>query len=453
MAGIFGLSINPKIYQTNFLEDLFWGTFYQQHLGEDYAGLATYHSGREEKIKIRTHRGLFRPTFSNDLVGLEGTDGIGYCGSDREPFFVDSRFGKFALCFSGNLINRFQLVEQFKNSGHTFERGDDVEIIAKLIGQGEGVIDGIKKMTEKIQGAYSLLLLTEEGIYAARCPSAQWPLVIGLKKGAVAVSSGSAGFGNLGFKLECDLKPGEIVLIKNSHYETKERMPAKIIHICSFLWVYTAFPNEIIEGIPASWVRKRLGASLARRDINQGFVPDLVIPVPDSGRLHAIGYHQEFCRQMNEGRIKRVPFYDEMLLKYPYAGRSFTPQTQKIRDQEAQIKILEASENYQGKRAVVCDDSIVRGTQTQTNLVPKLRATGIKELHFRISNPELCSHCPWGKTIKKGETLVSRLPAKEKRIKFLGIESLEYNTIEDLIQAIDLPKEYLCFDCSLVNVD
>ena len=449
MAGLFALSINPQIYRAKFLENLFWGTFYQQHLGEDYAGLSTCHPGREEKIKIRTHRGLFRPAFSKDLEGLEGTEGIGYCGVVREPFFVDSRIGKFSLCFSGNVINRPQLIEQFKDSGHTFERADDVETIAKLIGQGDNVIDGIKKMTQKIQGAYTLLILTEEGIYAVRSPNAHWPLVIGLKEGAVAVASGSAGFNNFGFKLDRDLKPGETIFLKDGCYETKEIMPAEKIQICSFLWVYIAFPNEIIEGVSVSLVRKRLGASLARRDIEKGFIPDIVIPVPDSGRFHAIGYHQEFCRQMNEGKIKRAPFYDETLFKYPYAGRSFTPQTQEARDQEAQIKLLEAGEDYRGKTAVVCDDSIVRGTQTQTNLVPKLREAGIKEIHFRISNPELRSHCPWGKTIKKGETLVSRMPLRKERIRFLSVETLEYNTIEDLVAAIGLPREQLCVDCSL----
>lgn len=449
MAGLFALSIDSKIYRDNFLEDLFWGTFYQQHLGEDYVGLSTYHSEREEKIKVRTHRGLVRPTFSQDLAGLEGSEGIGYCGAVREPFFVDSRIGKFSLCFSGNVINRPQLIEQFKNAGHTFERGDDVETIAKLIGQGEDMIDGIKKMAEKIKGAYSLLLLTEEGIYAARSPNAHWPLVIGKKEGAVTAASGSAGFNNFGFKLDRDLKPGEIIFLKDGRYETKEIIPIEKIQICSFLWVYTAFPNEIFQGIPVSWVRKRLGATLARQDIERGLIPDIVVPVPDSGRFHAIGYHQEFCRQMNEGKIKRVPFYDETLLKFPYAGRSFTPQTQEARDQEARIKLLEAGEDYRGKIVVVCDDSIVRGTQTQTNLVPKLRATGIKKIHFRISNPELRSHCPWGKTIKKGETLVSRMPSIKDRVRFLGIESLEYNTIEDLVVAIGLPKEQLCVDCSL----
>ena len=449
MAGLFALSISSKKYQGNFLEDLFWGTFYQQHAGEEYAGLSTYNPGRDE-IKIRTHRGLFRPTFSEDLSGLEGVEGIGYCGVAREPFFVDSRLGEMSACFSGNLINCSELLEQFKNFRHTFERGDDIEIITKLIAQGDSIVDGIKRANGGIKGAYSLLVLTSEGIYAVRCPSAHWPLVIGKKEGAVAVASEPGGFRNRGFKLIRSLEPGEIVLMKNGSLETKEKISGDKIQFCSFLWVYSAFPNAVFEEIPASAVRKRLGTNLARRDIKAGFIPDIVVPIPDSGRFHAIGYHQEFCQQVNEGEIKKIPVYDEALLKYPYAGRSFTPQTEEARELEANIKILESGENYyQDKEVVVCDDSLVRGVQTRANLVPKLRALGVKGIHFRISNPELRSHCPYGKTTKKGETLATQFPSNKDRLRVLGIESLEYNTIDGLVGAIGLPKEQLCVDCDL----
>lgn len=446
MAGLCALSIDTKSYEGNFLEDIFWGAFYQQHLGEEYAGLATYNQGQ---IRVRTHRGLFRPTFSEDLEGLEGTEGIGYCGSVREPYLADSRLGKLGLCFSGNVINQAELVERFKNFSHTFERGDDIEIIAKHIAQGNDVVEGIKKMDKEIEGAYSLLILTEEGIYAACCPTGYWPLLIGKKEGAVMIASESVGFRNLGFKLIRDLEPGEIILLKDGCWISKDKIPRKRIKICSFLWVYTAFPNVVFEGITASLVRKRLGARLAQRDIERGFIPDIVAPVPDSGRFHAIGYHQEFCRQMMEGKITKIPLYDEVLLKFPYAGRSYTPSTPEARNLEAQIKLVASGEDYQDKIVVVCDDSIVRGTQTQTNLVPKLRTSGIKEIHFRISNPELRSHCRWGKTTKKGETLAFRLPLIKDRIKFLGIKSLEYSTVDDLVGAIGLPPEKLCVDCDL----
>lgn len=446
MPGLFALSIDPDKYKSVFLDDLFLGTFYHQHLGEAYSGLSTWANGL---FHIRTHRGLFRATFSQDLEGLGGTEGIGCCGSVREPYFSDSRLGKLSACFSGNVINLNELVERFKNLGHIFTTGDDIEIITKLLGQGQDVADGIRKMGEEIEGAYSLLVLTGEGIYAARCPSGHWPLVIGTKEGAAAVASESGGFANLGFQRVRDLEPGEIVLLKNGQWESKGVTAAARVQACSFYWVYTGFPNNVFEGVPDSLVRKRLGAALARRDVERGFTPDVVIPVPDSGRFHAIGYHQEFCRQMMAGRVSRVPLYDELLMKYPYAGRSFIPQDQKQRDKEARIKLLASGEDCSGKVVAVCDDSIVRGTQARMDLVPKLRQAGVKEIHFRIANPELRSHCRWGKTTKKGEVLAGRIPLKQDRAKYLGVEGLDYNSIDDLAEAIGRPRETLCVDCAL----
>jgi amidophosphoribosyltransferase len=152
---------------------------------------------------------------------------------------------------------------------------------------------------------------------------------------------------------------------------------------------------------------------------------------------------------MMSGTVGRIPLYDELLLKYPYAGRSFIPRDQEQRNKEARIKLLASGEDCTGKTVVVCDDSIVRGTQAQTDLVPKLRRTGVKEIHLRISNPELRSHCKWGKTTRKGELLADRVPAVADRARYLGVEDLQYNTIQDLAAAIGRPVESLCVDCNL----
>ncbi|MFC2070345.1 hypothetical protein ACFLTB_04145 [Chloroflexota bacterium] len=448
MPGFVALSIDPDYYIGDYLNDLFWLTFYQQHLGESYAGLATYKNG--EKIKIRTHRGLFRPNFSEDMTGLEGTMGIGYCGDNREPILVDSRSGEFATCFSGNIINRNELVDSFKSDGHSFVwEGTDIEICTKLLSQGAGFIDGIKRMNDAIDGAYSLSILTHEGIYLVCDPSGRWPLIIGEKAGAVAATTDPIGFENWGFSYQRDVKPGEIILLKNGYAETKGKLPNDRSQICTFVWVYTNFPNSVFKNVPVSYVRKELGAILARRDIEQGFIPDIVAPVPDSGRFCAIGYHQEFCRQINEKKIDRIPVYDEVLIKYPYAGRSYPRSKQAERDLEAHIKQLGSGEKYSGKTVVICDDSVRRGTQIEKNLVPKLRTLDIKGLHFRISNPDSLSYCRWGKTIQKGELIATRIPSMEDRITFLGVESLEHTKVQDLADAIGLPIETLCVDCDL----
>jgi amidophosphoribosyltransferase len=446
MPGLFALSVNSQQYKSDFLEDLFIGTFYHQHLGEAYGGLSTFSDGQ---FRIRTHRGLFRATFGRDLEGLSGTEGIGYCGSVREPYFSESGLGRLSACHSGNVRNLAELMERFKDLGHVFTRGDDIEIVTKLIAQGSNLVDGIQKLDKELDGAFSLLILTEEGIYAVRCATGRWPLVIGEKQGAVVVASECGGFANLGFRRVRDLEPGEIVLLKNGGWETKGRISGGKVQVCSFYWVYTGFPTNVFEGVPDSLVRKRLGAALARRDIENGFIPDVVIPVPDSGRFHAIGYQQEFCRQMMAGKVRNVPVYDELLVKYPYAGRSFIPQDQKQRDREARVKLLASGEDCSGKVVAVCDDSIVRGTQAQTDLVPKLRQTGVREIHFRISNPELRSYCPWGKTTRKGELLADRVLAIADRVKYLGVDGLKYNTIQELSEAIGRPLESLCVDCAL----
>jgi len=235
MPGFFVLSVDPKNYGSDFLDDLFGQTFYQQHLGEDYAGLATY---KEGKINIRTHRGLLRPTFSNDMAGLEGTMGIGYCGDNREPILIDSKLGDFAACFSGNIINRNELVQGLKTSGHVFAWGGvDIEIITKLIAQGEGYIDGIQRMNNEVQGAYSVSILTPDGIYVVCDPSGRWPLVIGEKMGAVAATTDPCGFANGGFSYQRDVEPGEIVLLKDGYAETKGKIPSTKTQICTFVWV------------------------------------------------------------------------------------------------------------------------------------------------------------------------------------------------------------------------
>ncbi len=447
MPGFVALSIDPKKYQGSFLDDLFGLTFYQQHLGEDYAGFASYNGG---KINIRTHRGLIRATFSNDMTGLEGTMGVGYCGDNREPILVDSNLGNFVACFSGNIINRDELIDRFKTSGHSFAWGGaDIEIIAKLIAQGDGYVDGINRMNSAVQGAYSVSILTPEGIYIASDPSGRWPLVIGEKDGAVVATTDPCGFANWGFSYKQDLEPGEIVLLRDNYAETKGKLPSSKTQICTFVWVYTNFPNAIFKNVAVSAVRKKLGAALARRDIERGFIPDVVAPVPDSGRFCAIGYHQEFCRQVNEKKIDKIPVYDEVLIKYPYSGRSYTRSNQIRRDFEAHIKQMRSGESYQGKKLVVCDDSVRRGTQIERNLVPKLKALGISEIHFRISNPDSFSYCRWGKSVKKGELIAARIPSIKRRSKFLGIDSLEYTTVHELAEAVGLPLEMLCIDCDL----
>jgi len=207
MAGLFAMSVNPSYIDPNtFLHDLYWGTLYQQNLGEDHCGLGVCCGG---ELRHDTSEGWFEPNFKARMEYFAGTEGIGYCGVCQEPFYIDSKLGEMVLCFTGNIIDRGELVKLLKMSGHTFERGDDIEVIAKLIVQGESIAAGIRHMTKKIVGAYTLLVLTKEGIYASCSPNCHWPLVMGVKNGAVAVASESGGFDNLEFKVFEQVNPAK----------------------------------------------------------------------------------------------------------------------------------------------------------------------------------------------------------------------------------------------------
>jgi amidophosphoribosyltransferase len=385
--------------------------------------------------------------FGPEIDEFQGVDGIGYCGLNREPFVVATQAGKFALVFSGNIINREVLIERFRKEGHTFYREDNVEVLAKLIAQKNNIVTGLHHADTVIQGAFTALALTERGVFLVRSHEGQWPLVLGQKEGAIIVSSESNGFDNIGFKIFQNVGSGEIGFLSKGNYRPllypKEKKNSRI---CSFLWVYTGSPASVINGVPDDETRLKLGGFLAERDLVRGFVPEYVIPVPDSGRMHAIGYQQYFSRHKYD--VEWVPLYHGPLTKYPYAGRSFIPPTSKAREMEAKIKIIASrGDSLRGKIVVVCDDSIVRGVQIKANLIPKLKGLGVKEVHFRISNPPLLSYCPWGNTTQRGEVLAEQFPDIEERIKHLEVDSLEYNTIDDLVRAIGTPKEHLCMDC------
>jgi len=452
MPGLFGISVSIE-NKNKFSEDLFKGVFYQQHWNEDYSGLATI---KNSGFETETHPGLFRASFNKRMGSFNGTEGVGYCGPDKEPLEIDTRIGKICLCFSGNIRNSEQLKEMLKKKGVSFSnrRGhnSEIEIIANMIAQGKDIVDGIKKMGQKIEGTFTLLVLTTDKIFAARSSDAHWTLTIGQKKDETIIASSSAGFRNLGLNIIKDIEPGEIISIEKGSWKRVGLLPPGEVQICSFLGVYSDFPSGTFQGIPISLIRKKLGAILAQQDIEEGFIPDIVAPVPNSGRYYALGYQQEFCRQMNSGKIKKTPFYDEILIKWPYAGRSFTSENQTKREKETDLKMLTSVEDYSGKIIALIDDSIVRGTTMRTNLIPKLRDMEISEIHLRIGNPPILSYCRWGKTTKEEkECFAIQAPSNEEKIKLLKVEGIRYNSIEALVNTIGISKNQLCRDCCLIS--
>jgi amidophosphoribosyltransferase len=427
MCGIFAVSSKENI-----LNDLYIGTFYLQHRGQQYAGLST--NNGDDMIKIRTHRGMVRETFAQDLIGLEGTLGIGHTAlKDRQPIKLDSKMGEFTIAFEGNIINAKELTTELKKQGHSFYSHSDIEIIAKLIAQGEDFVDGITKMAEKIRGAYALVLLAKGRIYAARDQHGFRPMVIGRRDGAVAVSSESCSFINMGFNIERDVKPGEIIEINDSQYTTKKIIESDLIQYCTFEWVYTANAASIIDGVAVDIARKNLGGCLAKRF---PVAVDVVGAVPNSGIGHAIGYAQE----------SKIPF-DNVFLKYDYASRSYTQPTQEERDREAKIKLIPVPAKIQGRKVVICDDSIVRGTQMKNDLVVKLRKNGVKEIHARIACPPLKAPCMYGVATRSKSELVAHEKTVEELKEYMGLDGLGFNTLEDLETSIGKPLNQLCLSC------
>lgn len=485
MSGILGLShiSGAKNNNENFIHDLFWGTFYLQHLAQGYGGLATLNA--DGKILVRTHRGLFRPSFQNDLSDFMGPLGLGcVTGDTREPYLIcHSSFPEFAIGFSGNLINGQEILTKIVKRGHSFERTDDVAIISRLItisgyrsdlSADDNFLNALTFVAQKIRGSFAVIILTKEKIYAVRGPDGHKQLVVGKKPGASMVSSESSSFYNQGFSFLKELEAGEVVALENGEIKTIGFIRPKIKDFngrlkieksygqpCIFDAIYYGNPPSLIFKMTNVEFRRRTGAALAVKDIARGIIPDIVMPVPDSGRFHALGYYQECARQFVAGQINKLPIYHELLVKYSFSGRSFTPVKKTDRDQEAGKKIIPAVEinpEVLAKRAklsvAIVDDSLVRGTQMRNNLVPKVRELGFKEIHARFAYPKIFTPCVWGKSTKDHaelaafDALTGRLRTDEEIAKIIGVDSCNFNLPEDLARAAEIPLDQFCYDCA-----
>jgi amidophosphoribosyltransferase len=327
-----------------------------------------------------------------------------------------------------------------------------------MIIRGKNIVDGIEQMFSKISGSCSLLLLNNEGIYAARDRFGYFPLILGQKDGSIAVTTETAAFHNMDFKITKYLQPGEIVLLNESGIQVKQK-GNKTNQTCSFLWIYTGFPASSYEEINTEIVRENSGKLLARND---NIKADLVAGIPDSGTAHAIGY------AMGSG----IP-YRRVLIKYtPGYGRSYTPPSQEIRDLVAKMKLIPVPEIIRGQRVVICDDSIVRGTQLKNFTIKKLKDCQVKEIHLRIACPPLMFPCKFnfstrsidelaarkairqieGKDIEDVSGYIDENSSKHKKMvdwicKDLGATTLKYQALDDMVSAIGLTREKLCVYC------
>jgi len=459
MSGIFGV-----VSKGNCAETLLYSTDYHSHLGTEYGGLAVL--GEDFTRQIHSiSQSQFKSKFYDDLARMKGNKGIGVISAfEEQPIYLTSRFGPFCIVTNGIIENAEELASELLKKGISFsevtKRGmNPTELVAKLINQGSDLIDGIEKMFDVIEGSCSLLLLNRAGIYAARDRFGYTPLITGRRDDAWSVTSETCAFRNNDFEIAKELEPGEIVLI-NEDGVVQRRPGRRTNQICAFLWIYTGFPASDYEGINTEIVRERCGRALARRD--KDISVDVVSGVPDSGLAHGLGYAMESGKPFRRPLVKYSPGY----------GRSYTPPSQATRDLIAKMKLIPIKDVIEGNSIVLCEDSIVRGTQLKNFAVKKLWDCGAKDVHIRPACPPLMFPCKFNLSTRSIHELAARKAIRALEghdiedvseyvdhnsakygamvdfiAKDLGVTTLRYQTVEDMVEAIGRPKEDLCLYC------
>jgi amidophosphoribosyltransferase len=461
MGGFFGIASRRDC-----ITDLFYGTDYHSHLGTKRGGLAVLRDDGLRRVIHNIENAQFRSKFDDELAAMHSRSGIGVISdTDDQPLLIRSHLGDFAIATVGTVKNATELAGAAFRSRriHFSEMGEGginpTELVATLINQGESYEDGIRIAQESIVGSCSILLLTKDGIFAARDMKGRTPVIIGKNHESVAVTMETCAFPNLGFSAWRDLGPGEIVSITADGFE-QLKAPGKILQICSFLWVYYGYPASSYEGINVEAVRNRCGASLARRHPQ---AIDFVAGIPDSGMGHGLGFAAE----------SRLPFKRPFVKYTPTWARSFMPQNQEVRDLVARMKLIPIRDLVAGQKFLFCEDSIVRGTQLK-DTVQRLYDIGALEVHMRPACPPLVYGCKFlNFSLSRSEMdLAARRAIRElegegfgdfaRYTKYgteeynameesirrrLNLTSLKYQRLDDLVEAIGLPKQDLCTYC------
>ena len=468
MGGFFG-----AISRRDAVLDVFFGTDYHSHLGTRRAGMVMYDSKDGFQRQIHNiENSPFRSKFENDLADFHGQSGIGCISdTDPQPLLVRSHLGLYAITTVGIISNADKLIETyFSQRGHQFMAMSSgavnaTELVAGLINQKDSLVEGIRHAQEVIEGSATILILTKDGIIAARDRLGRLPVLVGRNEDGYCVSFESFAYHKLGYNDEHELGPREIVRITADGWETLSP-PGEEMRICAFLWTYYGYPNSNYEGKNVELMRYRNGELIAKAEEERGTMPDVdyVAGVPDSGLPHAIGYanysHKPFAR----------PF-----VKYtPTWPRSFMPANQQVRNQVAKMKQIPVPELIQGKKLLFVDDSIVRGTQLQET-IDFLYESGAKEVHMRSACPPIMYGCKYlnfsrsnsdmeliarrtvqelegdegqkhldeyaDASTERGQCLLHSICDK------LGFSSLGYQSLDNLLEAIGIDRSKVCTYC------
>ena len=468
MGGFFG-----AVSKQDCVLDIFFGVDYHSHLGTRRGGMILYDRERGFQRQIHNIENTpFRTKFEKDLADFSGCSGIGCISdTDPQPLLVRSHLGLYALTTVGIINNAEELVSRyFSDHGHQFMamssgKVNSTELAAALINQKDDIVSGILHAQELIDGSLTVLVLTQDGIIAARDRLGRLPVLIGQNEDGCCVSFESFAYHKLGYADAYELGPREVVRVTADGFETLS--PAgKEMRICAFLWTYYGYPNSNYEGVNVEVMRYRNGALMARDDKKRGLAQDVdyVAGVPDSGLPHAIGYANECGKPFARPFVKYTPTWP----------RSFMPANQKIRNQVAKMKQIPVPELIEGKKLLFVDDSIVRGTQLRET-VEFLYESGAKEVHMRSACPPImygCKYLNFSSSNSELELLARRTVQElegdegEKHLeeyadantecgqcmlkticeKF-GFSSLGYQSLDGLLEAIGLDRDKVCTYC------
>lgn len=465
MGGFFGVASKEDC-----VFDLFYGIDYHSHLGTRRAGMATYSTEKGFDKSIHSIENTqFRTKFTDEIRSMTGNYGIG-CISDYEaqPILMRSHHGAYAITTVGKINNTDEIVDEIlKQHAHFFQMSNgeinQTELVAAIINQKDNFIEGIKYAQDIIDGSMSMLILTEKGIYAVRDKYGRTPIAIGKKDTGYCASFESFAYLNLGYSDYKTLSAGEIAVIDETGVKTLYS-PDVNMKICTFLWVYYGYPSSSYEGMSVEQMRYNCGKCLAKRD--EGFRPDIVACIPDSGMAHAIGY----------SNTAHIPFARPFVKYTPTWPRSFMPTHQSKRNLIAKMKLIPIHDLIKNKRLLLIDDSIVRGTQLRET-TEFLYESGADEVHIRTGCPPLIFSCKYlnfsrstsemelitrrtineleGREVMDKETLSLYADPNTEQYKKMVEEigkklhftSLSYLRLDDMLDSVGIDKSKLCTYC------
>ena len=463
MGGFFGV-----VSKNDCVMDLFFGVDYHSHLGTRRGGMAVYSDEGFERAIHNIENSPFRTKFEKDAGEMHGNMGIG-CISDYEPqpLIVRSHLGNYAITTVGRINNEKELVEKaLDHSGRHFlemsgGKVNATELVASIINEKEDLVSGLQYAQKVIDGSMSILLLTKDGVYAARDKAGRTPIILGSKEDAVCASFESFSYLNLGYAPLRELGPGEIVLIDKDLNVQVKAAPRDKMKICAFLWIYYGYATSCYEGVNVEAMRNRCGEIMAKNDHVE---VDYVAGIPDSGTPHAVGY----------ANASGYPFARPFIKYTPTWPRSFMPTNQAMRNLVAHMKLIPVEELIRDKRLLFIDDSIVRGTQ-MGGTAKFLYDSGAKEVHIRSACPPIlfgCKYLNFSRSSSEMELITRRTimelegeggfdhldeyaDSKTERYKKmveaigkkLDFTTLGYQTLDGMLEAIGLPKDQVCTYC------